>query len=215
MTEQLKKLSGPKRLAIIALALGLVAMFAGNPYDNTFTSVNTKAIAYSTLNNSDKVEVKQLADWLIEKKADFTLVDLRNEDEYKKYFIPTAYNILPVKLADAGLLRNEKIILYGSDNTTAAQAWYLLKTRGYRAVYILDGGLDAWKKQVLFPALPENASTGQIAEFNKMKEVSLHFGGTPQTGTETAEKNFTMPELKAPVQTALDTPRKKKKREGC
>lgn len=215
MKEKIMKLDGPKRLAVIALALGLVAMFAGNPYNNTTTNVNTKEIALKTLNSQDKVKVKDLADWLIQKKADFTLIDLRSENEYKKYFIPSAYNISPVKLSDAGLMRNDKIVLYSDDNTTAAQAWFLLKSKDYKGVYILDGGLDAWKEQILFPALPENASAEQLTEFNKMKEVSLYFGGSPQSGTETAQKSFEMPELKAPVQTTLDMPRKKKKREGC
>ena len=36
-------------------------------------------------------------------------------------------------------------VLYAADEAQAAQAWVLLKSRGYPAVYTLGGGLPAWK----------------------------------------------------------------------
>lgn len=215
MKDKMMNLTGPKKLAIVALALGLIAMFAGDPYDNVYTKINSKDLAISTLNDADKVQPKDLADWLITQRADFRLIDLRNEDEFSKYFIPSSFNVSPVNILAAGLMKNEKIILYTDDNNGSAQAWFMLKTKGYNSVYILDGGLNSWKDQILFPKLITNANNEQISEFNKMKEVSLHFGGVPQSGMEDSVKEFKMPELKAPVQTTLTTGKKKKKREGC
>jgi rhodanese-related sulfurtransferase len=215
MKEKMMKLSGPKKLAIIAFSLGLIAMFAGDPYDNVYTKINSKELAISTLNNADKVQVKDLADWIITQRADFRLIDLRSEDEFGKYFIPSAYNISPVKILNSGLMKNEKIILYTDDNSGSAQAWYMLKTKGFQSVYILDGGLNAWKDQIIFPKLAKDPTNEQLTEFNKMKEVSIHFGGVPQSETNETVKEFKMPELKAPVQTTLTTGKKKKKREGC
>ena len=41
----------------------------------------------------------------------------------------------------------------------------LLRAKGYKGVYILRGGLEAWKDSVLFPRIPENPTPAQVVEF--------------------------------------------------
>ena len=45
---------------------------------------------------------------------------------------------------------------------------------------MLQGGLEEWKNQILFPKLPANASAEQLAKFEKMKEICKFFGGAAQ-----------------------------------
>ena len=98
---------------------------------------------------------------------------------------------------------------------TASKAWFILKSKGYKGVYILDGGLDAWKEEVLFPKAPLNSSKEELSQFEKMKEVAKFFGGQAQTDSTIAE---TTPQIKLPSTgtTTTSSPKgKKKKREGC
>ena len=76
----------------------------------------------------------------------------------------------------------KKIILYSDAGIHSAQAWFLLKANGYKGVYILRGGLEEWKDSILFPRLVENATPAEIAAFEKAKEISKFFGGSPQVG---------------------------------
>ncbi|MBK9099734.1 MAG: rhodanese-like domain-containing protein [bacterium] len=215
MKKFLKDLTIPKKLALVAIVLGLLATIAGSPYSGSTIKVNAKDLALSTVNNSDKIEVLELADWIIKGKSDYTLVDLREEKDFNEYFIPTAYNIPMETLPEAGLLRNQKIILYCYDDLRAAQAWFILKSDNYRGVYILNGGLDKWKSEVLFPNLSADAGKEQIAEFEKIKEISKFFGGVPQTGAEeTVDKKTDLPTPQITTQPSITKP-KKKKREGC
>jgi len=215
MKKFFSELSTPKKLAMVAILLGVVAVFAGSPYVGSTITVNEKDLALSTVNNSDKIEVLELADWIIKGKSDYTLVDLREEKEFSEYFIPTAYNIPIETLPKSGLLRNQKIILYSDDDLKAAQAWFILKSKDYKGVYILDGGLEQWKDEILFPKLSADASKEQISDFEKMKEISLFFGGVPQTGTEeTVNKKIDLPTPQITTQPNITKP-KKKKREGC
>ena len=208
-------LSTPKKLALFALLLGIIAVFAGSPYMGSEVKVNTKDLALTTVKNSDMIKSLELADWIIKGKADYTLVDLRNEDQYNQYFIPTAINIPLVQLPESDLLRDQKVILYAEDDVNAAQAWFILKSKDFRGVYILDGGLKKWQEEVLFPKLAVNSSKEEIAQFEKVKEISKYFGGSAQTdSTQVAETKVNLPTPQVTTQTSVGKT-KKKKREGC
>jgi rhodanese-related sulfurtransferase len=211
------ELSLNKKLATIALTLGLIALFAGDPYGGTTIKVNEKDIALSTVGNADKVIVTELADWIIKDKSDFELVDLRSEEKFNEYTIPGSQCIPLPQISSSELQRNQKIVLFSDDDVESSQAWFILKSKKYKGVYILDGGLELWKEKVLFPKAPINGGKEELAEFEKMKEVAKYFGGQAQTDSSVAE---TKQEIKLPtptVGTTKTTPPtgKKKKREGC
>jgi rhodanese-related sulfurtransferase len=215
MKKFFSKMSTPKKLALLALLLGIIAVFAGSPYMGSRVKVNTKDLALSTVKNSDKINPLELADWIIKDKADYTLVDLRNEDQYSEYNIPSSINIPLTQLAESDLLRNQKIILYADDDVNAAQAWFILKSQYFKGVYILDGGLKKWQEEVLFPKLAVNASKVEIAQFEKIKEMSNYFGGKAQKdSTQVSETKHNLPTPQVTSQSNV-TKTKKKKREGC
>ena len=74
--------------------------------------------------------------------------------DYAAYHIPTAENVTVAALPEFPFLRTEKIVLYSDGGIHAAQAWMLMQAQGYRAVYTVLGGLEGWKDDVLYPALP-------------------------------------------------------------
>ncbi|MCX6170455.1 MAG: rhodanese-like domain-containing protein [Ignavibacteriales bacterium] len=222
MKEWFMKLSRSKKLAMAAAFLGIIALFIANPTDDNKIYVNAKEMALSTVKDQDKIDVMTLADWLIKEKSDFTLVDLRNEKEYSEYNIPTSVNIRMEDLLGSGLMRNQTILLYGIDDISAAQAWFVLKSSNYKGVYILSGGLNEWKNQILFPKLALNATPEQTAAFEKAKQISAYFGGTPQLATAEQTTSAASPTIKptTPVLPKLSTPAVggkavKKKKEGC
>jgi 3-mercaptopyruvate sulfurtransferase SseA len=204
-----------KRVGLVGILLGFIAIFAPDPYHRTTASVNTKEIAMETLPSKDQITVEELADWIIQGKMDFRLLDLRSPEKYNEYNIPTSECITVKDLPEADLDRNEKILLYSDNDLTAAQAWYLLKSMGYKSVTILKGGLEEWEKEILYPAIPENASPEELEKFKKKAEVAKFFGGTPQTGSEQAVVKKAHPKPKAPAKITLKRSGKKKKREGC
>ena len=219
MADFMKKLSLNGRLAVAAFVLGFIALFAGTPYHGADATVNTKELSLAMATDADQVGVATLADWIIQGKADFRVIDLRPAAAYAEYHIPPAENIPVAGLSQASLQHNEKIILYAGDGARAAQAWVLLKARGYRGAYILRGGLDAWKDSVLFPRIPENPTPAQVVEFARAKEVSKFFGGTPQAvaGDSTGTQQVAMPKLTMPSSPVAGPAgaTKKKKKEGC
>ncbi|MCL4279190.1 MAG: rhodanese-like domain-containing protein, partial [Ignavibacteriaceae bacterium] len=63
-----------------------------------------------------------------------TLVDVRDEETFNQYYIPTAISIPLIQLPESELLRNQKIILYADDDVNAAQAWFILKSNNFKGV---------------------------------------------------------------------------------
>jgi rhodanese-related sulfurtransferase len=202
------------KLALIAIALGFVGLFAGSPYRGSKAGIDAKELALIVGKELDHVKADELADWIIQNRSDFRLLDLRGEKEFTEYHIPNSENVELASLEHYPLQRNEKIVLYSEGGIHSAQAWFLLRAKGFKGVYILSGGLDEWNDKILFPKIPEKPTADQLKTFGRMKEISKLFGGSPQIGTEepkpTAMKVVPKPGAKTQIQQ-----KDKKKKEGC
>jgi rhodanese-related sulfurtransferase len=216
MVKRFLSWSIERRLAIVALVLGSIALLGGTPNHTSRVTVNLRNLAIDVEKEVDHVTVNELADWIIRGKMDYRLVDLRSDKEYEAYHIPNAEHVGVGELLDHDLRKNEKIILYSEGGIHSAQAWFLLKAQGYPGVYLLRGGLDEWKDNVLFPRIPEHATNGELAAFEKAKYVSRYFGGEPQSGgvVQEAKRTIAAPKLDGSGG-APKSGGKKKKKEGC
>lgn len=218
-------LSLNQRLALLAFALGAVAL-AAQPMRGSRASIDSRELALAVQRGADRIDVAELADWIMTGRADYRLIDLRPEKAYAEYHLPGAENIPLATLPDAELLRNEKLVLYAEDGVKASQGWFLLKAKGFKGVYMVKGGLDQWKSEVLYPVLGQADTAEAIIANAKRAAISTHFGGTPRTMGDQASAAAT-PEAAAAAPAAVATPvppsaapvRKTaaapKKKEGC
>jgi hypothetical protein len=222
----ISRLTLNQKLAAGAVLLGAVALFA-SPYPGSKVTLDSKALALVVGTEADHVEAPELAAWIIESRADYRLVDLRSEGEFAQYHIPTAQNIPMNVLTDAGLGRQEKIVLYSEGGIHSAQAWMLLKAQGYKAVYMLKGGLEEWKDQVVFPVVADNPTPDQRARDERLRAMSAFFGGQPRSAAAVAAGAAATPATAAPAAASATAvaaplspssaakPPAKKKKEGC
>lgn len=202
------------RLAVLALVLGILALF-GDPFGGGSVTLNARELAAVVESEVDHVTVEQLADWIIQGRNDYRLLDMRAGEAYASYHIPTAESVQVTELADYPLFRNEKIVLYSDGGTHSAQAWFLLRARGYSGVYILLYGLEEWKERILFPTLAPDASPPQVADFQRVSRMSSFFGGTPRTGSAAVETAAVAMPAPPAAGAAPVVSRKRKRKEGC
>ena len=146
-----------QKLAIVAVALGTLALFSV-PHRGPVVTLDTRELALIVEKEVDHVTPSELAAWIVQGRSDYRLVDLRAASDYAAYHIPTAENVTVAALPEFPFQRTEKIVLYSDGGIHAAQAWMLMQAQGYRAVYTVFGGLEGWKDDVLYPALPAQAS---------------------------------------------------------
>jgi rhodanese-related sulfurtransferase len=202
-------------LAAVAVVLAAVSV-VGDPYRGHVVTLNTKELGMIVDARVDHVTAEEMANRLIQGRTDQRIIDLRAPSSYADYHIPTAENVVLGDLVDYPLYRNEQIILYSDGGIHSAQAWFLLRAQGFPGVYMLLGGLDAWKDDILFPTLPTGASPEEIVEFERLVQVSQFFGGSPRRGSgeEVATTPVQMPKVEAASQAPVARARKKRK-EGC
>ena len=221
MARWLSRLTLNQKLGAVALALGVVALFANVAPERT-TRVNEKELLTSVERRQDHVTAAQLAAWIVEGRADYRLLDLRAASAYAEYHIPGAESLPLAQLADAGLARNEKLVLYGDGVVHAAQAWMVLKGRGFDSAYTLLGGLDAWKDEVLFPVAPTRPTPDEQARFERSAQLARYFGGKPRLAAAPGSEPQPMALPAAPANVAVPTlpagttgGGPKKRKEGC
>jgi rhodanese-related sulfurtransferase len=219
-----------QKLAATALALGALATCAHVAPART-ASVNAAEVLSAIARQQGRIAPAELAGWIVEGRADYRLIDVRDEKAYAAYHIPTAENVPLAALADSGLPRDAKTVLCDEDGVQAAQAWVVLAGRGYRGASTLAGGVRGWKDEVLFPAAAEAASAEaasaeQQARFERTASLARFFGGQPraatQAGTMAPLPIAASPALAAPAVavpavppgTGAASPARKKK-EGC
>ena len=217
-----------RALAAAALLLGVVAI-AGNPYRGSTVSIDTQELATIVGSTVDHVTVQELADWIIQGRTDYRLIDLRSEPEYAAYHIPTAESVPVALLPQYGLGRNEKIVLYSEGGIHSAQAWFLLRAQKYPGAYILFGGLETWKDEVLYPVVPATATPQETAAFERTAQVARFFDGGPRAAAAAADSGslIALPAMPAAPGISIVPPgapaaggparpgAKKKRKEGC
>ena len=216
----LSKLSLNQKLGVLALALGALAVFANVAPGHT-VKVNAKELLTGVARAEDHVTPQELAAWIIEGRTDYRLVDVRDEEAFAEYHIPTAESVPLATVTDGALGRTDKIVLYGDGGIHAAQAWMVLKGKGHTRVYTLLEGLDGWKDLVLFPVMAESPTAEQQARFERAVQVARFFGGQPRAAAAPGAEPVALPVTAAapavapPTLPAGASSGPKKKREGC
>jgi rhodanese-related sulfurtransferase len=209
-----------QRLALVAFLLGTGAVFA-RPTVGATVSINPQELAVIVQRGADRVEPIDLANWIIEGRSDYRLIDLRDQAQYSRYHIPTAENVPMASLPSVEIEPTEKVLVYSDDGARSAQGWFLLRARGLKGAYLLNGGLEGWKQTVLFPILADGSTQSSDA---KLLAISRHFGGAPRAAGSGAAGAAPVPDPAMSNAATLPPPPppvsggsrpKAKKKEGC
>ncbi|MBT33653.1 MAG: hypothetical protein CMO01_28655 [Thalassobius sp.] len=194
--------------SVIILAMGLIAaILPGRKNDSI--QLNERELLQEMLLETNYISVDELAQLLISGDPSVQLIDVRPISEFKDP-LPRAINI-PIDsifsenyayMFDQNIMKN---IIYGLDDETATQVWMITKQLGYANNYLLKGGLQAWKKDILDPQYPkQTASQDEFDLYQKRMAARQFF-----TGAQTLPKATFTPI--APIQGK----KKKKVQGGC
>ena len=128
------------------------------------------------------ISTDQLADKIINQDPSYLLIDVRDEESYKKYTLPYAVNIPMKKLFEENsemYLNQDQfdIVLFSNDNFYADQAWLLCNRLGYKNLHVLKGGINNWFNTIINPEKPnENMASQDFQLYSNRKAASMFFG---------------------------------------
>ncbi len=147
-----------------------------------------------------------MADWIISRKQDYRLLDIRSKEEFDDghikhaEHIPLAKLLLPETLES--LPQERKLVVYSNGSEQAAKASVMLRLAGFDA-YLLLGGYNHWQERILNPDIPDEAADDETPQDALKRAVSCYFstsGDQPVMKVRQIEtkqpKGYTPPVLK-------------------
>lgn len=142
---------------------------------------NLERIAQSAARTEDRVDVQEIAEWIIESRQDFLLIDIRDGASYQAGHIKDAVNTPLAALTTADSIKklpdDKKIVVYSNGSENAAKAVVILRLLGLDS-YLLSGGYNAWQQQVLNPDIPPQAYDDEAPKVATQRAISCYFSGS-------------------------------------
>jgi rhodanese-related sulfurtransferase len=137
-------------------------------------------IAQAAARQNDRVNVEELASWLIEERQDFVLIDVRSSVEFEKGAIGNAMNVPIAELVSAETLgtlpADRKIVVYSNGSENGAKAATLLRVAGLDA-RVVTGGYNAWHARVLNPDITAEELDGESLQVSEQRAYACYFVG--------------------------------------
>jgi rhodanese-related sulfurtransferase len=135
----------------------------------------------------DHISAPDLAERIMARDPALQVFDLRSPVEYAEFHIPTAKHITLNDLARQKFSRDSAIVLYSEGGGHSAQAWVLMRMRGFTNVSFLREGIYEWISRVREPRLAVDATLKERMEFERAVDLSRFFGGLPLSGVPRSE----------------------------
>ena len=166
------------KMLLLITAAGLLAA-CGQP-SAPGMSQSFVDIAQSAARQDDRVNVEELAEWLIEGREDFVLIDVRMPDDYRNGQIGDAENIPLAELVIGETMQrlptDRKIVLYSNGSENAAKASVMLRLAGFDA-HLVTGGFNAWHQRILNPDISADELDGESPQVSAQRAYSCYFVG--------------------------------------
>ena len=175
-------------IVLIGFAFGLILL----PEHKTTNEANPEILLKEAFSKSRFLSPDQIADRLINEDPSIFLIDVRTPDQYQEYSLPGAFNI-PL---DEMILSDWKdyldqedmdVVLVSNGGLYADQAWMLCKRMGYNNLYVMEGGLNAWFKNIMQAEMPaETAAKEDFDLYAFRKGAARYFGGGSEIEVESS-----------------------------
>ena len=100
--------------------------------------------------NSPEINIISESDFVEILDSDYTLIDVRTQDEFDLGHIHSAINLdfysETFQNDILSLPKNETIVLYCRTNNRSSKTANILKENGFKEISVLEGGITEWVK---------------------------------------------------------------------
>jgi|GEM_PF-164531 len=173
------------RLLVLFVTLAFLTGCGGKGLKKSGAFEDVEVMVQDAKTRIDEISVQDLKVMIL-KKEEFLLIDVREQDEFKRGHISEAINIprglLEFKIIDEQFWRKEgrrppskktKIILYSERGRRSLLAADSLRMLGYRDVKSLEGEWRKWKEGLIEPKEEKERETYEIKRERGEKEKEI------------------------------------------
>jgi len=195
---------------VLLLVLGVFLAFTSVKH-NSSNEISPDELYQQVIQKTRYFTPEEVAHKIISQDPSLQLIDVRSDKFYNKFTLKGAINI-PLK----DILNQDNLdyldqdvyntILFSNGSADADVAWMLATRLGYKNVYVMKGGLNAWVEQILEPkehSVIWDRIDDQMYQYRK--GASQFFGGKADVPSDDAVKQAPKKKVKK---------RKKKEVEG-
>lgn len=189
-------------MALLAVAAVIAYFFYWMPEQKKVEELPVDQLLLELQNEKRFISTDQLAERMIGQDPGLLLVDVREADAFGTYSLPEAINIPLGEMLDPSYGHYFKeedfdVVFFGDDNFLAEQAWMIKRRQNFSRLFILNGGLDQWEKDILSPEEPPETASAEEFERYAFRQAALqYFNGeskafipsTAEGNTETEPK---------------------------
>jgi rhodanese-related sulfurtransferase len=156
----------------LAVIIGLSAFVMPDRKEALLNELNNTAFVSSY--NTEYMTSDELAFRIIDKDADIQIIDLRAQKEYDSLPLPqsTRFSLAALLEKDAYKLLSVKgkiNVITANDELTAKKGYILCKGLGYENLYVLQGGLNQFRKDIIDFKLSDKPSSGGLSDTEKFR----------------------------------------------
>jgi rhodanese-related sulfurtransferase len=171
------RFAGKHTVWVAALSVLLAAC---SEKDGDGAEVRLLDVAQAAARGSDRVSTEELADWLVQRRADFVLIDVRTPGDFAAGAIGEARNLGVAELLSDEVLetlpRDRKLVIYSNGAENSAKAATLLRVAGFDA-RVLSGGYNAWHRRILNPDITAEEVAGESLQVSEQRALACYFVG--------------------------------------
>lgn len=174
---------------MLILAVGTVFLTKSNKPKQ----IDPDKLLWEIIQPTRYLSTDEVAKMLIQKDPSIELIDVRSPEEYNEFSLPNAINVpIDSLLINSGYfgISGMNVIFISNDDIKADQAWVLAKRLGYKAIYVMKGGLNRWMETIIQPKAPsEEAPETEFVLYQFRKGAQLFFTGAKmETATNSDDK---------------------------
>lgn len=182
VNRKLAKISSYRYIILAAIFILLAGGLVLLPKHEKYEGIAPKELLSNVVSTERYISTDVLADKLINQDPSYLLIDVRDENSFKKYSLPNAINIPLGKLLDeeSEVYLNQdayNVVLYSNDHFYADQAWVLCTRLNYKNIHVLEGGINQWFNTIINPKKPlESMPAEAFKLYSFRKAASMYYG---------------------------------------
>lgn len=136
----------PRKVTL--LSVGIILFFSTVTGMLSFGKLHAGEGSTKTQTEVKNISARQAKE-LIDSNKDVFILDVRTQEEYNEAHIKGA-NLIPIQELEANLNKipkDKKVVVHCAKGKRSAKACEILKDKGLKELYNVEGGLNQWKSE--------------------------------------------------------------------